>query len=737
MVKATQLLVGLTEREAQHARRALGREPNEVEWAIIDAEWSEHCSYKSSKEILRQLPTKGPRVLVGPGYDAGVLDVGDGYVVSVHIESHNHPSAIDPYGGAATGIGGVLRDILSMGTRPIGLIDILRFGYPDKSRHSRWLFNNVIQGIADYGNCVGVPTVAGEVEFDESFERNCLVDVACVGVGRRKDLVLAEARFPGDILVLTGGSTGRDGIGGATFASKNLSGDADSERSSVQVPAPFTKKLILDAITEAVEGHTIRGMKDLGGGGLSSALSEVAWNGGTGVDVELGRITLREPDMTPAEIMTSESQERMLLIAKPANLQTLLGILNKYGLPSSVIGEVTADGRLTVRAGGEVVARLPAGLVARAPAMPRRSNKPKPALTEQLVKSREGHGLSRILLSLLSSPNLASRRWVYQQYDHEVGARTVVKPGAGDASVLKLPNGKFLAVKGDGNSKVSFLDPYHGAAGCVAEACRNLVAVGAEPIGLVDHLQFGDPADPEVYWSFKEAVHGLADYCSAIKLPVVGGKVSFHNQDMVSGRAVKPSPIALVVGLIEDATHIMTPGFKEEGDVIIAVGRTRAELGGSEYYETLHHNWGIVPRADPASDLRTNGGLLKLVREGLVNAVHDCSKGGLATALAEMCTASRIGARVDLRRIPSEQMPSDMMLFSESHGRFLISANPKVAERVGRVLSGADVEYSAVGRVIGRRLSITTDSSEVVSLSVREMARAWESCLPSIMGDVR
>lgn len=738
MPKASQLLAGLTTREAEYARRALGREPNEVEWAIIEAEWSEHCSYKSSREILRLLPTKGDHILVGPGYDAGVVDVGGGYVVSLHIESHNHPSAVDPYGGAATGIGGVLRDILSMGTRPVALVDLLRFGRVDKSKHSQWLLRNVVRGISDYGNCVGVPTVAGEVEFDESFERNCLVDVACVGLGRRKDLVFGEAKVPGDVLVLAGGSTGRDGIGGATFASRNLGGDAELERSAVQVPDPFAKKLLLDALLEAIDAGVIRGMKDLGGGGFASALSEVASKGETGVDVELKQVNLREPDMTPAEIMVSESQERMILILEPKSVVRALRILRKYGVPCSIMGKVTGDGFLTIRYDGEVVARIPAELTTHAPTSQMAARKPRWLSGKKSSEPHIAVGLSKSLLSLLSSPNIASRRWIYEQFDHEVGVRTIVKPGMGDASVLKLPNGKLLALKGDGNSKTSFLDPYNGAAGCVSEACRNVVAVGAKPIALADHLQFGDPGDPEVYWCFREAVKGIADYCNAIDLPVVGGKVSFYNQDVSKMQAIKPTPIALVIGLMDDQSHITTIDFKNHGDLILAIGENTGELGGSEYYQyLLDYHGGTPAKVNPAFERRTNESLLRAVREGLMTAVHDCSKGGFATALAEMCMTSRMGARVDVGLLNGPCTELDSSLFSEGHGRFLVSASPENADRVERVFRESRVPCSVIGEVGGEMLTMTKDSRRIINLAVDEMTRCWESCLPLAMGDSR
>src|SRR6266567_1179965 len=418
----------LTDEEIQYAIRKLRREPNDVEWAMLDAQWSEHCSYKSSKLLLKQLPSKGRRVLVGPGFDAGVIDVGEGWVVTLHIESHNHPSAIDPYGGAATGVGGVVRDILSLGTRPIALLDPLRFG-TIKSSHTLWLFDNVVRGIADYGNCIGVPTVGGEVEFDPSFERNCLVDVVCVGLGRKNKLVLGEARNPGDLVYLVGGRTGRDGIRGASFASRSLNGKSDTERSAVQVPDPFIKKLIIEGVLEAAEVGLVRGMKDLGGGGLTCGLSEMAAKGGMGVEIDLDNLRTREPNMESSEIMISESQERMILIVRPADEEKLKKILNKWELGYSRIGQVTRDGILLIKRGQKVVAKAPARFVAEAPLAPRSSR--KPSYIDELAKAPTPplpEDLNETLLTLLSAPNICSREWIYQQYDFEVGLRTVLKP---------------------------------------------------------------------------------------------------------------------------------------------------------------------------------------------------------------------------------------------------------------------------------------------------------------------
>jgi len=572
--------------------------------------------------------------------------------------------------------------------------------------------------------------VAGDIEFDDSFERNCLVDVACVGVGRKEGLILGEAKTPGDVLVLVGGSTGRDGIRGATFASKNLSGTAETDRSSVQVPDPFMKKLLLDSLLEASATGLIHGMKDLGGGGLSTALSEVAFSGGTGVDVELKKVNVRESDMSPAEVMTSESQERMLLMLPPERSEPILSVLTKYEVPYSVIGKVTDDGYLTVRLGGQVVARLQAAFVVRAPLIAWPSRRPqgsgaKPSLTSAIRTDK-------MILSLLASPNIASKAWVYRQYDHEVGLRTVLKPGQADSALLRLPNGRLLAVKGDGNSAHCALDPYNGAAGCVAEACRNVVAVGAEPIAMVDHLQFGDPSDPEVYWSFAESIRGMADYCSSLQIPVVGGKVSFYNEDSASKRAIKPSPIALVVGLMDDSKHIPSLGFGGEGESIVVIGDTRAELGGSEYYRERRIEGGVAPKIQPKAERALYPAVLKLIRSGLVESVHDCSRGGLGVALAEMCSYGHVGARVDLGGAPGDWKSVEELLFSESHGRFIVAGQS--ADKMAAVLAAAALPHAVVGTVRGGALSINLPGRRRVStLALDAIQRSLDGTIPGLM----
>ena len=707
------MLVGVTEitltpEEVEYARKQLGREPNPLEWSMIDAEWSEHCSYKSSKPIIAQLPTTGPRVLLGPGYDSGVVDIGDGYVLTFHIESHNHPSAIDPYGGAATGIGGVVRDILCMGTTPIAFMDSLKFGDITKSDHSKWIMKNVVRGIADYGNCIGVPTVAGEIEFDDCFERNCLVDVACLGLGRKDKLLLAEATHPGDSVFLIGGSTGRDGIHGATFASRTLAADTEHERSAVQIPDPFTKKLIIESMLEASESGIVRGCKDLGGGGLTTGLSEIADKGATGLDVYLEEIPIREPDMSPIEIMISESQERMLLVVKQGQEDVLRNIMQKYGVTCARIADVNSTGIITVTRFGNPMANLPTSFVANAPIIKRKAR----AATAQRASHElaQPKDLAKVLLDLLCSPTISSKVWVFRQYDHEVGIRTVAKPGQADAAVLSLPNGKLAAIKVDGNALFCDLDPYVGGASVLAECCRNIVAVGAEPVALLDHCQFGDPDDEEIFWSFSMAVKGIADFAKVIALPCVGGKVSFYNQDEVTGKTIKSSPVIAVVGLVEKPEHVTKMAFRG-GETVVVVGRTRRELGGSEYYRSMGASGVNPPALDFDLEKRTQAGVLECIREGYVTACHDCAKGGLAVALAEMAIAGDKGASLDLRSLVADEMRNDELLFSESNSRFILASNEP--DRLLSKLTTREIPAAVVGTVRGSELHLTLRGNEL------------------------
>ena len=707
----------LTEKELGYLEENLKRKANEIEQDIVGAEWSEHCSYKSSKKYLRLLPTKGSRVLVGPGYDAGVLEVGDGYVLTVHIESHNHPSAVEPFGGAATGVGGVIRDIIAMGTRPIAILNALRFapitGKGKAVAKSKWLFKNVVKGIADYGNCIGIPTVGGEVEFDPSFEDYCLVDVASIGFGRKEDIVANKAD-EGDIVVLAGGSTGRDGIHGASFASKALE---EENRSAVQIPDPFLEKLLLEATMEAVKQGCIKGIKDLGGGGLSCCLSEASDNLGKGFDVELTRVHTRERDMTPNEVMISESQERMLYVTDTSRLRALQSILDKYEIRHSVLGAVQDHQDLVVRHGGKVVAEMPSHLIAHAPLADRKIKRPSYLDKLKSVKQpKTPANLGKVLLSLLSNPTIASKRWIYQQYDHEVGVRTVVKPGMGDAAVMRLDNGKFVAIKLDGNSKHCYLDPYQGTLGCLSEGCRNVICTGAEPIGVVDHLQFGSPEDPEIYWAFAQAISAVVDYCKFMDIPVVGGKVSFYNE--TAKGPIKPSPVMGTLGLIQSASHITRPALSS-GNSIFVIGQTFPEMGGSEYYEYIHNiTGGPVPNIDLQVDRKNGNAVQNLIKSGLVTCVHDCSKGGLAVALAEMSIAGSTGFEVDLDVVPNLCSRTDDLLFSESYSRYIVGT--KQPEKVRKMLSSADVMFEQIGSAASA-IEFSKGKKRLIKLTLKQL----------------
>jgi phosphoribosylformylglycinamidine synthase II len=724
----------LTDDEIRYAVKKLGREPNEVEWAMLEAQWSEHCSYKSSKPLLRLLPSKGPRVIVGPGSDAGVIDVGNGWVVTLHIESHNHPSAIDPYGGAATGVGGVIRDILSLGTRPIALLDPLRFGSMESS-HSRWLFDNVVRGIGGYGNCIGVPTVGGELEFDPSFERNCLVDVVCLGLGRRNKLVLDRPSRPGDLVYLVGGTTGRDGIQGASFASRTLTERSDSERSAVQVPDPFVKKLIIEAILEAVDVRIVQGMKDLGGGGLTCGLSEMASKLGMGMEVDLDNVRTREPDMRPSEIMISESQERMILVVQPKNEERLTRILDKWELGYSRIGHLTKDGMLCIRHQNRMVAEAPAKFVAEAPLSPRSSR--KPSYIDELADAPEPpipEDLNATLLTLLASPNICDRTWIYRQYDFEVGLRTIVKPGQADSAVIRLPNSRTLAITTDGNSKQAYLDPYWGTVGILSEALSNLVATGAQPIAVVDHLQFGDPGNPEVFWTFKEAIRAIRDYLKATRVPCVGGKVSFYNEDTTTRTAIKPSPVIAALGLRSPTAPRITSALVKEGNDLLIMGTTLPELGGSEYYDTVH---GIVGGRVPKSNLKTERNLLqavtRIVETGLVEAAHDISKGGLAVSLTEMAVQGRKGFAVNLDNVPTKTTNTAQLLFSESKPRFLLESQPKNTSRILRRLRLARIRSAKIGKVQGTKIELDSNDEPIITIPLSFAAEAWSKTLSKTM----
>lgn len=722
-------MTSLSIEELEYLRKKLAREPNEIELRVLEAEWSEHCSYKSSRRLIERLPRKGDRLLLGPSSDAAGLDVGNGFVLSVHIESHNHPSAIEPYGGAATGVGGVIRDILSMGTRPIALLNSLRFGDIDENARghskSKWLFGNVIRGIADYGNCIGVPTVAGEVEFDSSFNDYCLVDVASIGLGRADQIVSNRANS-GDYIVLVGGATGRDGIGGAAFASKDM---YEENRSAVQVPDPFEEKLLIEAIMEAVEKCHIKALKDLGGGGLSCCLSELSDTLEKGFDVDLSKVHSREDALGPAELMVSESQERMLLVTDLKGLKSMKNILKKYGLKFSIIGRVKDHRDLVLRFRGEVVGKMPSALVSHAPLALRRSARPQyiNELMKGTIPPAIPRDLKKVLLAMISCPSIASKSWVYEQYDHEVGTRTVIKPGWSDASVLRLPNNKFVSVKLDGNSKHCYLNPYRGTLGCLSECTRNMICTGAEPIGIIDHLQFGNPENPETFWPLEESVRAIADFCKFMEIPVVGGKVSLYNE--TAGGPIKPTPLIGCIGTIDRADWITRPALEPANSIFI-LGKSKDEMGGSEYYEYYHKICaGKVPDVELMIDKLNKRVMLSLIKNNLVTCAHDCSKGGFAIALCETAMAGRTGLEVNLDLLPNSCSRLDNLLFSESQSRFIFAtSDPEKVEKSLREVPG--LVYAKLGKSLARgdnKIVLLKSGSPIVYSSIEELEDEYSS----------
>ena len=718
--------MSLQEHEIKHIKKTIGRKLTKTETEILAAEWSEHCSYKSSKIHLKMLPTTGPNVILEKGYDSGVLDVGDGYVVTVHIESHNHPSAVEPFGGAGTGVGGVIRDILSAGTRPIAIFDGLRFGNIENDNHARWLFKNAVSGIADYGNCLGIPTIGGEVEFDECYKNYALVDVAAIGFGKKNKLIKNHANI-GDLVVLIGGSTGRDGVGGSQFASDSLESE---NRSAVQIPDPFIEKLIIEAILEARNQHCINAMKDLGGGGLSCAISETAESLGIGIELDVNNVHTRESDLSPDEIMVSESQERMLIVTTRKKLQKLMEICNKFRIKCSTIGHVTSNKTMHVKAGKDTIAQLPADFVACAPLLDRKKSKPR--YLKKIKNKKNGKKISnytKTVLRLLSSPNIVSKHWVFSQYDHEVGIRTVIKPGF-DASLLRLDNGKFLSAKIDGNPKHCYIDPRSGAIGCFEEACRNVVCTGANPIGMVDHLQFGNPEDPEIFWTFMESLEGLTEFAKFLRIPCVGGKVSFYNE--TSTGPIKPTPLIGVLGITDNPLISTQPS---SGDYIVIIGKTNDELGGSEYYEYIHKFVGGTCPTVNFKESKTNMlSVLSLIKNKLVNSVHDCSKGGFVIALTEISIFGKMGCEIDLANLPSNGTYGDeVMLFSESHSRYILSIDKKNIDEVRNYLIKKNVPFGILGKFSGDQIRIMHKSKYVTKYPINIAEKKYFNTLEELL----
>jgi phosphoribosylformylglycinamidine synthase len=703
----------VTEDEYKKILEILGREPNLTELGMFSVMWSEHCSYKSSRVHLKKLPTTGPRVVQGPGENAGAVDIGDGLCAVFKMESHNHPSFIEPYQGAATGVGGILRDIFTMGARPIALLDSLRFGGLETPRN-RHLLRGVVAGIAGYGNCMGVPTVGGEIVFNDIYSLNPLVNVFCLGVAKKDKLFRGKAAGVGNPVIYVGSKTGRDGIHGATMASDSFDDQSEQKRPTVQVGDPFTEKLLLEACLELMSGDLLVGIQDMGAAGLTSSSCEMASREGTGVELDLAKVPLRESGMTPYEIMLSESQERMLMVAKAGREDEVLRICRKWDLDVAVIGRVTDTGKVVLKSDGRTVAEIPAKALA--DDGPRYERPSAPPAFQEMLQALNYDALPDVkdaneaLLALLASPTIASKRWVYEQYDHMVRTNTIVRPGS-DAAVLRVKGtDRALAVSVDCNSRYCLLNPYEGAKIAIAECARNLVCSGAEPIGVTDCLNFGNPERPDIMWQFVLAVEGLKDACEALNVPVVSGNVSLYNE--TNGLSIYPTPMIGMVGLIDHVDQAMTQWFKEAGAEIVLLGMTREDLGGTEYLKVLHHReQGSPPLLNLESEKAVQACALNLIRSGLVQSAHDCSDGGVAVALAECCVSGperKLGAVVQLQL---DRLRCDALLFGESQSRVILSVKPDLVQQVLETARAMDVQATNLGQVGGDRLIINVVGS--------------------------
>jgi phosphoribosylformylglycinamidine synthase len=710
--------LGLTDSEYEAICARMGREPNALELAVFSLMWSEHCAYKHSKKLLRELPTEGPHLLMGPGENAGVVDVGDGLAIAFKVESHNHPSAVEPFQGAATGVGGILRDIFAVGARPIAVLDSLRFGELDSPR-SRYLFDWAVKGIGHYGNSIGVPTVGGEVLFEPAYEQNCLVNAMCVGLARRERLIRSAAAGIGNVLVLLGARTGRDGIGGASvLASAELSEEDSSKRPTVQIGDPFEESKLIECCLELLERDTLASLQDLGAAGLSSSASEMASKGEVGLDLDVARVPLREADMEPFEIMISESQERMLCVVEPDRLGELLDVCDRWDVRATPIGSVTGTRRLRVFDGDELVGDMPVeALVDDCPLYDLEPEPPSaPIYPDPPVRLAEGAGTEETLLALLGAPSIASKRFVFEQYDPIVGSRTVRRPQSADAAVLSLANdggSGAIAISIDGNGRRVACDPYTGAVEAVLECARNLACVGAEPLGLTNCLNFGNPEKPHIAWQLTRAVEGLRDACLALGVPVVGGNVSLYNEG--GGGPIYPTPIVGMVGSLPDPESVPRIGFAREGDTVALVGPFEPALEGSELAKLRGHLGDSLPAVDLAEQAQGLAALRDAVRGGGLPTVHDISEGGLAVALAECCMEGGLGARIGVDA-------SDAALFGEGPGGVVI-AGPRAA-----------VEAVPGARVIGEVGGDALEIEGALSVPVAELRAVYEGAIPAAFG---
>jgi phosphoribosylformylglycinamidine synthase II len=757
---------GLTADEYERIQKILGRDPKITELGIFSVMWSEHCSYKSSKVHLRRLPTRGPQVLQGPGENAGVVDIGDGLAAAFKMESHNHPSYVEPFQGAATGVGGILRDIFTMGARPIAVLDSLRFGPisaitsgakaldrvdAETIAHNRRILDGVVRGIAHYGNCFGVPTVGGEVHFEAGYSANPLVNVLALGIAKKEDLFFAKARGVGNPVIYVGAKTGRDGIHGASLlASAEFTEESQQKRPNVQVGDPFMEKLLLEACLEAMKTGAIVAIQDMGAAGLTSTSCEMASRGGLGIEMELAKVPQREPGMTPYEMMLSESQERMLLVAERGREHEVFNVFAKWGLDAVEIGRVTEDGLVRVLHHSKVVAEIPAhALAEEGPVYQRPIAAPARVMNERLVEfGAPGKNLTHNFHALLAAPAIASKRYIWEQYDYMVRTNTIEAPGAGDAAVVRIKGTKrALALAADGNGRWCRLDPFVGAQHAVAEAARNVACSGARPMAATNCLNFGSPEKPEVMWQFSRAIDGIAEACTALEIPITGGNVSFYNETL--GRSIDPTPVLGVLGMIENASRALGMAFRSTGDAILLLdGITNAqevsstangarEFSSSEYARTIY---GIEAGAPPAVNLpaekRLTILLVALAREGQLQSAHDVSDGGLAVTIAESCFAGDgLSAHISL----ASKEPDELALFGERGARAVVSVTPENVAAVLRVAAQYEVAAVEVGRVASGEFRIELNGQVTVSAEVPSLADAWSGALGRLLNanDIR
>ncbi|WHY01043.1 phosphoribosylformylglycinamidine synthase subunit PurL [Neobacillus sp. DY30] len=718
--------MGLSDEEFTLIENILGRTPNYTETGLFSVMWSEHCSYKNSKPVLRKFPTTGERVLQGPGEGAGIVDIGDNQAVVFKIESHNHPSAIEPYQGAATGVGGIIRDIFSMGARPIALLNSLRFGELDESARVRYLFKEVVAGIAGYGNCIGIPTVGGEIQFEPCYEGNPLVNAMCVGLIDHKDIKKGLAQGVGNTVMYVGAKTGRDGIHGATFASEELTEQSDENRPAVQVGDPFMEKLLLEACLELIQSDALVGIQDMGAAGLTSSSAEMASKAGMGIEMNLDLVPQRETGMTAYEMMLSESQERMLIVVTKGREQEIKDLFTKYDLEAVAIGTVTDDKKLRLLQHGEIVADVPVDALAEdAPVYHKPSREPIYYQEFQAleVEVPQVEDLKETLKQIISQPTIASKEWVYNQYDYMVRTNTVVAPGS-DASVVRIRGTrKALAMTTDCNSRYVFLDPEVGGKIAVAEAARNIVCSGGEPLAITDNLNFGNPEKPEVFWQIEKAADGISEACRVLNTPVIGGNVSLYNE--TSGTAIYPTPVIGMVGLVTDLDHITTQNFKNSGDLIYLVGETKPEFGGSELQKLQNGRiFGKAPELDVQLEKERQNQVLAAIREGVVQSAHDLSEGGLGVAVAEsLFGQEQLGASITIEGNPVTA------LFSETQSRFLLTVKKE---------HQSQFESLVAAKLIGEvndtaTLKVNADNNTILEASVNELKDAWKGAIPCLL----